>query len=178
MDSKRHNSVTGVIMSALVTLLLVWGVTSLTNEDPLWFLNRFDAQAEALVIYWDGEVTTLEPGDGAYAPVMAAFATAMAKPAGYEGSVAFSEANITHYREGSRLLEVQFAEPLQVHTRHPYATAATYLVPLDGTHAYTRRVFSFPGFVPYTSGPLNVEPSSFEMLLQAVEGAVSVASVK
>ena len=178
MKKNRYNVISGLAMTAIVTTLLLWGVTSVTNGDPLWFLHRFDARAETLVIYWDGNVTTLEPGDGAYETVMAAFATAMAQPAGFESGAVLTEDAIRAHREEDRMLEVHFAEPVQTHTRHPYAESATYLVPLSDRHTRLRRVYTFLGLVPYTSGPLNLEPSSFDALVRAVEGAVSVASAK
>jgi len=178
LKKSRYNLISGLIATVVVTALLLWGAISVTNGDPWWFLHRFDARAEALVIYWDGDVTTLEPGDSAYETVMAAFAAAMAEPAGFESGAVLTEAAIRAHREEDRMLEVRFAEPVQTHTRHPYAKSATYLVPLTESHTRLRRVYTFLGLVPYTSGPLNLEPSSFDALVQAVEGAVSVASAK
>ena len=109
---------------------------------------------------------------------MTAFATAMAKPAGFENGAVFTERAIAAHREEYWMLEVQFAEPVQAHTRHPYAESATYLVPLSERHTRLRRVYTFLGLVPYTSGPLDLEPTSFDVLVRAVEGAVSVASAK
>jgi len=178
MKKSRYNLITGLITTAIVTALLIWSVISVTNGDPLWFLQRFDARAETLIIYWDGNVATLEHGDGAYEPVMAASAAAMAAPAGFENGAVLTEEAIEAHREQYRMLEVHFAEPIQAHTRHPYAESATFLVPLSERHTRLRRVYAFRGLVPYTSGPLNLEPSSFDALVRAVEGAVSVASAK
>ena len=178
MKKSRYNLITGLITTAIVTALLIWGVISVTNGDPLWFLQRFDARAETLIIYYDGNVATFEHGDGAYEPVMAAFAAAMAAPAGFESVAVLTEEAIEAHREEYRMLEVRFSKPVQVHTRHPYAESATYLVPLSERHTRLRRAYTFLGLAPYTSGPLNLEPSGFDALVRAVEGAVSVASVK
>ena len=174
MAGDRSNLLTGLVTTGIVALIMVWGVTSLTNEDPLWFVHRFDARAESFAIYWDGSSHTVSSGDSGYGAVMDAFAAAMANPSGYEGRVGFSEESRTTYQTRHRLLEIQFAESVQVHTRHPYTKAATFIVPLDGTHAVSRRVFSFPGAVPYTSGPLNIAPENFAALYAAVEAAVSL----
>ena len=174
----RARSLTGLITSVVITLILVWGVIALTNEDALWFTHRFDARATSFTIYWDGDVYTVRQGDAAYEPIMAAFADGIAKPSGYEGSVALSEESIDIFQSKLRMLEVRFDEPVQVHTRHPYLAAATYLVPLSETHGRMRRAFSFPGYVPYTSGPLNIAPERHTVLAQAVESAVTLASAK
>lgn len=175
MKRKRNPLLRGLIWTALTTMLLMWGVISLTNGDPLWFVQRFDAQATEITVYWDGSRHTLSPGDAGYDQVMAAFATAIAKPSGYEGGVAFSPESHSAYRDRFRLLEVRFAQPVQVHTRHPYLEASTYLVPLSETHASWRRAFSFPGIVPYSLGPLNMSPENFGALVTAVESAVTLA---
>ena len=164
---------TALLTVSVIAVIIVWAVTALTNEDPLWFLHRFDARAEALVIYWDGQTITLHPGDQGFDAVMDAFAEAVSQPAGFEWQVALSEQSIDTYRSKARMLEVRFAEPVQVHTRHPFLEAATYLIPLDGTHAQWRRVFAFPGYVPYTSGPIDASPTSFDALVQATETAVT-----
>jgi len=59
-----------------------------------------------------------------------------------------------------------------------YAKAATFIVPLNGTHAVSRRAFSFPGAVPYTSGPLNIDPENFDALYATVDSAVSLAKAE
>jgi hypothetical protein len=169
----QPNILNGLVTMGLITIIIVWGVTSLTNGDPLWFLHRFDTQAEEITIYWDGESHTVTPQDPGYDALMEAFANAIASPGGYEGQVAFSEQTIARYRDQYRLVEVRFAEPIQVHTRHPYPEADTYLIPLNETHGRWRRIFAFPGRLPYTSGPIMANPRSFQTLYEAAESAVS-----
>lgn len=170
-------SILGVLNSittmAVVIVVIVIGVTALTNGDLLWFLKSFDARAEAFTVYWEGEVYTITPGDAGYEAMMTAFAQGIEKPAAFEWKVAFSEQNIARYREAFKLLEVTFSEPVQVHTRHPFPKAKMYLVPLDGTHAQWRRVFAFAGITNYSSGPLEMDEESFNALYTAVEGSVS-----
>lgn len=163
----------GLVTMGVIVMALVWGVTSLTNEDPLWFVHQFNARAQTIAIHWEGISYTLEPGDPNFDAVMEAFAEAIANPRGFEWEVGFSEENIASYRSDFKLLEMRFAEPVQVHTRHPYPEASTYLVPLDKTHAYWQRVFAFTGKVDYSSGPLNMEEDNFAALYAAVEDAVA-----
>lgn len=161
-----------LLITVVITLGLVWAITSITNEDMFWFIRSFDAKAETLTIHWDGESYTVHAGDSGYDTIMAAFAEGITHPSGFEWEVAFSEESIARYREDYRLLEVQFAHPVQVHTRHPFSKAKTYLIPLNSTHANSRRVFAFPGIMPYTSGPLNLDEAHFTQLYEAVESAV------
>lgn len=162
-----------VLTIAVITLTLVWMVTAMTNDDLLWFLPTFAKRAETLTIYWDGTTYILRPNDPGYDEVMDAFAKSIARPAGFEWKVAFSEKNIQRYREEFRMLEVTFAHAVQVHTRHPFSKARTYLIPLDKTHSYWHRVFAFPGRMPYAQGPLNLRPEGFNAIYEAVEGAAT-----
>lgn len=162
-----------VLTIAVITLSLVWLVTAMTNDDLLWFLPTFTERPETLTIHWEGAVYVLHPDDPGYARITDAFAKAITRPAGFEWEVAFSEKNIQRYREDFKLLEITFARPVQIHTRHPVSKAKTYLVPLDQTHSYWRRVFAFPGLQPYAQGPLNLREENFNALYQAVEEAVA-----
>ncbi|MBN2003599.1 MAG: hypothetical protein JXA21_09610 [Anaerolineae bacterium] len=162
-----------LLIMGIITLGLVWIITSMTNEDMLWFMRSFDAKAEAMTIHWDGESYVVHAGDAGYEAIMNAFAEGISHASGFEWEIAFSEENIRRYREDFRLLEVQFTRPVQVHTRHPFPKAKTYLIPLNATHANSRRVFAFPGIMPYTSGPLNMDEEHFTQLYEAVESVVA-----
>ena len=140
----------------------------------MWFLSNFNAQAEEMTIYWEGQTITLKTDDPGYADIMHAFAVAIAKPAAFEGKVGFSEESIKQYKENYKMLAVHFQQPVQVHTRYPFIKAKTYLVPLDKTHAVTRRIFPFPGYLPYTSGPINAKETAFSSLYAAVESVAAV----
>jgi len=168
----------GGVFNALITTIvviavLVWMVTSLTNGDPLWFVKSFEDQATAFIVYWDGETYTVTPQDAAYANLMALYAKSIAQTVAFEWKVGFSEENIARYKDDFRMLEVQFAQPVQVHTRHPFNEAKTHLIPLNHTHSKWQRVFSFTGIMPYSSGPLNISPENFQALLTAVETVVN-----
>jgi len=169
----KSSFINGIVTMTVIVVLLVFGVTALTNNDLLWFWKTFDAQAETLTVYWEGEAYVFFPGDPSYDEIMAAFAKGIAKPVGFEWEVALSETTLNRYRAECKLLEVSFAEPVQVHTRHPFPKAKTYLVPLDETHANWRRVFAFTGVVPRASGPLDLHAENFEALFDAVAQAVA-----
>ena len=178
-DNETKRGLLGPLTTmTIVTLLLVWSVTSLTNGDPLWFLKHFSAEAERFVVYWDGTVHTIEREAPAYGAIMDTFAAAIARPAGYEGRVALSEESIRLHRQEYRMLEVVFTTPVQVHTRHPMPEAATYLVPLSRTHATMRRAFAFPGRVPHAIGPLNLSQGHFDSLYQTVESSITLAAAQ
>jgi len=171
MSNKPLNAVGGILIMLFVTLGLVWGITTMGNEDPLWFLQSFKAQADWIVIYWDGESTTLLPGDPGYDTVMAAFADMVEHWSGYESGVGLSDENLERFRNEWRMIEMHYNDPVVVHTRHPYSEARVFFVPLSGTHADYRRIFAGLQDTP-RGGVLNADEERFERLVTAVEQIV------
>jgi len=169
---QRYPNVRGpIIIFILITGALVWWVTSLTNDDLWWFWRSFTAQADWIVVYWDGETHMLFPGDPDYDEIMAVFADAVAHWSGYENGIGLSDENLARYRNEWRLLELYYNEPVTVHTRHLFPEARTFFVPLSGTHAQSRRVFS--GLIDKPRiGVLNMSPERFEHLNTVIEQAV------
>ncbi len=170
---KPSSSLSALVILAIVTGSLVWGVTSMTNGDALWFLRSFTAQADWITVYWDGANYMLFPGDPGYEAVMDAFADAIAHWSGYEGEVGLSEVSLRLYRTQGRLLELHYNEPVVVHTRHLYPRARNFFVPFDGTHAEWRRVFAGLQDVP-RAGVLNLPEARFARLRTAVVQAIHV----
>lgn len=171
MQPKRPGLWGPIITMVIITLGIVWWVTSLTNNDMWWFVRSFTAQADWITIYWDGETIILFPGDAGYEEIMAAFSDAVAHWSGYEGSVGLSDENLERYRTEWRLLELYYNKPVTVHTQHLYPKARTFFVPLAGTHAEWRRVFAGLTDEP-RAGVLNLSAARFEALSAAVEQVI------
>lgn len=171
MIHKQPSFLGAFVVLVVVAGLLVWGVTSLANNDLLWFLRAFDAQADWIVIYWDGADYMLFPHDPGYDAVMDAFADAVAHWTGYEGGVGLSDESLERYRTEERFLELHYNEPVLVHTRHLYPRARNFFVPLSGTHSDWRRVFAGLLDRPRV-GVLNISAARFARLLAAVEQVV------
>ncbi|MBN2003478.1 MAG: hypothetical protein JXA21_08995 [Anaerolineae bacterium] len=171
MKSRLLGALNAILIMLLVTAGLVWAVTAMTNDDPLWFVRSFTAQADWIVIYWDGETTMLFPGDPGYDAVMSAFADMVGHWSGYEGGTGLSDENLERYRNEWRLLEVHYNDPVYVHTRHLYPKARVFFVPLSGTHANWRRIFAGLQDTP-RAGVLNATEARFARLLTTVERVV------
>jgi hypothetical protein len=167
MAQRRPSFLVALLVLVLVSSALVWWVNMLTNEDPLWFLRSFNAEADWIIVYWDGTTHMLFPGDSAYTDIMTAFCDGMGKWAGYEGGVGLSDTSLERYRERERFMELHYNDPVQVHTSHQFARARNFFVPLSGTHAAERRVFAGLTDKPRI-GVLNMSEEHFSALLQAV----------
>ncbi len=174
MIRKQPSSLSALTVLVIIAGLIVWAVNALPNGDLLWFWRDFNAQADWIIVYWDGVEYMLFPGDPGYDAVMDAFADAVAHWAGYEGSVGLSAESLTHYRTAERFLELHYNQPVLVHTRHLYPRARTFFVPLSGSHAKWRRVFAGLLDTP-RAGVLNLSAARFEHLRAAVAQAIHVA---
>ena len=175
MSGKRPSALNALVILLLVAGLLIWWVNTLTNGDPLWFVRSFSAQADWITIYWDGQMATTFPGDPEYTAVMETFASAAERWTGYEGSVGMSDESLALLRAEGRFLELHYNEPVLIHTRHLFPEARVFFVPLAGTHANYRRLFSGLADAPRI-GVLNLSEEGFAALIDAVEQAVEHTS--
>lgn len=171
MERKQPNFLGALAVIVVMTGVVVWWVSSLANDDLLWFLRAFNARADWIVIYWEGDTHMLFPGDPGYDEIMDAFADAAAHWTGYEGGVGLSDESLDRFRNEWRMLELHYNEPVHVHTRHLYPEARTFFIPLSGTHAKYHRIFAGLNDKPRI-GVLNASEARFNRLLTAVEQAI------
>ena len=172
MPGKRPRFLSVLLILLVGAGLLVWWVNALTNEDALWFLRSFSAQADWIIIYCDGNTSMIFPGDPAYEAIMADFAAGVAHATGFEEDAELSDESLESYRTRQRMVELHFNTPARVHTRHPFRDATCYWVPLDGVHAEQRRVFGGLNEHPRT-GVLTMSVNRFEQLRQTVEQSLA-----
>ncbi|MGC9347997.1 MAG: hypothetical protein ACP5JG_07665 [Anaerolineae bacterium] len=173
MSRKRPSFLGVLLMLVLVGGLVVWWVSALTNEDPLWFLRTFKARADWITLYWEGEVQMYFPGDAGYERIMDAFAEGIAHWSGYESGVELSDESLETCRNQTQLLELHFNEPVRVHTRHLYPEARDFFVPLSGTHAEWCRVFAGLTTRPRI-GALDMSEEHFKALQEAVKASTAL----
>jgi hypothetical protein len=172
MSGKRPNILSALLVLLVVGGLIYWWVNAIPNEDPLWFLKTFSAKADWIVVYWDGNTHMFFPGDAEYDEIMTSFSQAVARWTGYENGVGLSEESLDLYRNKQRMLEFHYNEPVRVHTRHLFSKARYFWIPLSGTHANWRRVFS--GLTDQARiGVLNVSEERFATLLDTTQLAVA-----
>ncbi|MCJ7550294.1 MAG: hypothetical protein MUQ30_11500, partial [Anaerolineae bacterium] len=112
------------------------------------------------------------PGDPEYEAIMTSFSQGVARWTGYEYGVGLSTESLDLYREEQRMVEFHYNEPVHVHTRYIFPEARYFWVPLSGTHATWRRVFS--GLIDEARiGVLNISEENFVALLEATQSAVT-----
>ena len=173
MKQRRFGRVGVVLILILVGVVLVWWVNSRTNEDPLWFMRSFRPKAAWIVVYWEGEMHMLFPGDVGYDPIMRAFAKGLGRWEHYEKEVELSEEDLAAYRTHGCFMELHYNRGIQVHTRFRYPEVKTFFVPLTGPHAKACRVFAGWNDRPRT-GVFTMKDSRFDALCKAIESSLAV----
>lgn len=171
MSKKRLGFLGALLVVILVGGLLVWWSRTVTNEDPLWFLRSFTAEADWIVVYWDGAIHRYFPGDQAYEEIMAAFSDAIAHWRGYESGIRFSQEGLEQVRQQERLLELHYNEPVQVHTHHLFPEVCNFYVPLSGAHSHRQRIFAGLSDEP-GDDVLTMSDARFAALLEVVSQVV------
>lgn len=169
----KSKTINGLLSTVAVAVLLFWGIGALANGDPLWFSRTFSDDVVAVSIYMKGKVVTLTPDDPGFDEIAQTFANAMGNWKAYESQVTLSETSLKQYYEQGMLLEVNYRTPVQLHTRHSFSAARTYLMPLDGTHSKYSRVFGYQNTVPWAIGCVNLAPEYVDQLRASVQQVIS-----
>jgi hypothetical protein len=170
MPTKRPKVFGALSILLVIVGLLYWWVNAIPNEDPLWFVRSFNKRAAWITVYWDGITHMFFPGDPEYEAIMESFADGVAYWSGYENGVGLSDESLERLRSQEHLLELHYNEPVRVHTRYLFPEARYFWVPLSGTHAAWRRVFSGLLDRPRV-GVLNISEERFAALESTVRAA-------
>ena len=173
MKQKRFGAVGVILMLVLVGGALFWWANSRTNEDPLWFMRSFNAEATWIAVYWEGKTHMLFPGDAGYDPIMDTFAKGLGHWEAYDNKIELADEDLATYRDDGCFLEFHYNKHVQVHTRFPYPKVKTFFVPLTGAHAESCRVFAGLNDSPRT-GALTMREGNFDDLCEAIESSLSV----
>ncbi len=131
-----------LIVMVVVLGLAAWGVSSMLLEDPLWFVANFQEKSSALVLYWDGTETRLEPGTPGYALVQEAIEAELPQIKSWAQEAGMSESTLADLRQKGRLLEVYFDKPVRIHSPYHVLASPVFYVPLSGFNFALRRVYT------------------------------------
>jgi hypothetical protein len=155
----RPSAIWFLVVFMGVTAALIYASVVFSTGDPVWFLRRFAAQPERIVITHNGQVRELVPGDPAYDQVVSALNRALGRVDGWE-DLGLSAGTLQEYRAGrSTIVEVHYSSPQRVHTRHAFGTFSVLLLPLEGTHSERRVVFAAADG-GYRAGALRLESTA------------------
>jgi hypothetical protein len=132
----------GLFFALLVVIvLIIFGIGTLTNGDPLWFLPIFDETPQQIVVYTGGCSVTLSNGQPGFDELTNAVNQTLPQVEGFNSTFGVSLDSLKEYRQKERMLEIFYAKPVTVHAPYRFGHPDTILIPLSGYLAETRSVF-------------------------------------
>jgi hypothetical protein len=129
------NTIQLLIMAAGFVVLAYYLTVSFTSGDLLWFLRGFKDQPSHIVVYNEGQVTELIPGEPGFDALAGAVQTSLAK--GFSGlsNTGYSEQSLQDAYTRYVTLEVFFDQPVDMHTWFPSGRTTQMLFPVTGRHS-------------------------------------------
>jgi len=125
-----------VLVVAAWIAVIVYGTLSVTAQDPLWFLKRFEAHPVRVLIYHhQGKLTDLRPGQAGFEELSTAVQASLEQGVDRPSGIGFSDASLLDAYSRYVTVEVFFDPPAVLDS--PYATGepTQMLFPVTGRHS-------------------------------------------
>lgn len=133
LDETRPNPgcIKPILTIVAILLVLAWGTVAIANADALWFMPGVSGEAQEVVIYREGQVITLKPGDASFNQVVSAVHDNVSKitsnpPGG------LSEDSLKLIRTRQSAVEVRYKGTAMIHSTYGVGKFDTLLIPLSG----------------------------------------------
>jgi hypothetical protein len=146
-----------LLIPALFVLVVIYGVISLSTDDPLWAVPYFEGRPAKIVFYRQGEDFEINPNDSDYKPLNNTLNDLLGDIKGFQESLGVSPETIEAYRHEHIALEVFYPEPVVIHSRFSFGRPTSLLIPFTGRHAQYNIVFGgrngeyWPGALTFES---------------------------
>ncbi|HEX9077280.1 MAG TPA: hypothetical protein VF932_15945, partial [Anaerolineae bacterium] len=101
-DSVRINLKSLLFSMIAFIVIVIFSIGALTNGDVLWFLPFFDATPARIIIYRDGCVLTLSPGQPGFDNLTQVINQSLSQIEGYSNSFGLSSESLQDYRGKQR----------------------------------------------------------------------------
>jgi hypothetical protein len=137
------------LMIGIIVLFVVYGMISLSTEDPLWFWPVFREQPAQIVVNCYGETIEVGSSSGAFAGVTSAVNEMLSGSKRWD-PVTMSAETYADYQSHPQMLavEIHYRPAVRVHSFYKYyKNLDTLVVPVDGRHAQWNTVFGRLGDV-------------------------------
>lgn len=134
-----------------------YGIISLSTEDPIWFVQSFEEQADEVIVYCMGREVSFRSDSPHLEQLNALFNEALSGSKNWD-SLTMSHETYAYYQTSQAViaLEFRYSPPVRVHSIYKYFSGLdAMVVPLVGRHAKLNAVFGRIG-EENTSGALHV----------------------
>lgn len=142
------------MVGMLVAFVLAgaWLIPAALSGDIRWFLAGVSEQPHEIVIWSNGQQTSITESDPDYAPLSAAVSEAISHIGG-SSDFGPSATTVAEYRQ-SFSLEAFYAQPLQIHSRFNLGHPRQIMVPLTGAGYSEKRFFIGADGAYRAAGPI------------------------
>jgi hypothetical protein len=135
-DKIRTGPLKMVVLVAGFVLLIAYGTISVTAEDPLWFLDRFQSYPARIVVYHhEGKRTELRPGEPGFDELARAIQASLAAGAERPSGIGFSDASLLDAYSRYVTVEAFFDQPVKLHAWFDTGAPTQMLFPITGRHS-------------------------------------------
>jgi hypothetical protein len=134
----------GVILALFIGTMF-WFGGAYPNRDAMWFKRSFEAQPSVVRIYHYGTTREVLPDDPEYAGLVSAINTAIEQHSGYVESLYPHDDSLANYQTEGYAVELEYAEPVQVHTRQFFPAARRFMIAIDGAFNWSHTIILFRG---------------------------------
>jgi hypothetical protein len=135
-DRVRTRPLRMILLVIGLVLLIGYGTVSVTSQDLLWFLKRFEYRPARIVVYHhEGKRTELGPGTPGFEELAAAIQASLAAGAERPSGIGFSDASLLDAYSQYVSVEAFFHEPVKLHTWFDTGAPTQMLFPITGRHS-------------------------------------------
>jgi hypothetical protein len=130
-----------LLVLAILVLVVVYGSSALTSQDPLWFIPARLDEPASVTVYQSGEARKLAAGAAEYAAVVAALGDAI-RGAEASARAGLSDESLRTLTQGTgSAVEIRFDRPQRLGGSHVRGRPTRMLIPLAGPFAQDPFVF-------------------------------------
>lgn len=134
-----------LVILALFLAGVIWFGGAYANRDPLWFRKTFNEQPTLVRINYYGTTRELRPGEPGFAEFVTVLNKTIPNHSGYIQSLYPRDASLEYYRTKGYSIELEYADPVLVHTHQYFPPARRLMIAIDGSFNYTNANILFRG---------------------------------
>jgi hypothetical protein len=135
-DQVRTRPLRMVLLIIGLVLLIAYGTVSVSSQDLLWFLKRFEYRPARIVVYHhQGKRTELGPGVPGFEELAAAIQASLAAGAERPSGIGFSDASLLDAYSEYVSVEAFFDRPVKLHAWFDTGAPTQMLFPITGRHS-------------------------------------------
>jgi hypothetical protein len=144
MDKSKSPSLINLGLTALFLIIaLVYGIITLSTQDPLWFVSTFEEYPEEIDLYCYGDPIILRPEDQHFPELVRILNQTLSGTKNFD-SLTMSTATYEYYQTSPEVvaLEVVYTHKVRIHSFYSFfSNLDSIVIPLVGRHSNVNAIF-------------------------------------